>query len=184
VEPSSRTDDTTRLQSFCTYLADCQRPIFLYAMSLLHRVADAEEVLQQTNLVLWQKFQEFDPRLDFVKWACGIARYEALRVREKQPLERRLFSDPFFRSLAAKSELSCDALDGRRNALEGCLKKLSEDDQSLVLGRYQPGATVTSMAQSLGRSPQAIRKSLRRIRAALMACILRTLAKQGLGERV
>jgi RNA polymerase sigma-70 factor (ECF subfamily) len=148
-------------------------------MWLLHSAADAEEVVQQTNLVLWQKFDDYDPAMDFVKWACGIARYEVLKFREKQPRDKQLFSDRFLSVLAAKSEPSVDLFDARRHALQCCLKKLAEGDRRLVLARYQPNATTATVAESLGRSVQGTRKALRRIRGALLACVLRTLTREG-----
>ena len=175
----NRTDQAPRPDWFATLLASCQRPVFLYAMWLLHSAADAEEVVQQTNLVLWQKFDDYDPAMDFVKWACGIARYEVLKFREKQPRDKQLFSDRFLSVLAAKSEPSVDLFDARRHALQCCLKKLAEGDRRLVLARYQPNATTATVAESLGRSVQGTRKALRRIRGALLACVLRTLTREG-----
>ncbi len=173
------TDQAPRPHRFATLLASCQRPVFLYAMSLLHSEADAEEVLQQTNLVLWQKFDEYDPGMDFVKWACGIARYEVLKFRERQPREKRLLSDRFLNMLAAKSEAAVGLLDARRRALQSCLQKLADSDRRLILSRYQPSATTVTVAESLGRSVQGTRKAMRRIRGALLACVLRTLTTEG-----
>jgi RNA polymerase sigma-70 factor (ECF subfamily) len=70
---------------FAALLASCQRPVFLYATSLLRNTAAAEEALQQTRVVLWQKFDRYQPGTDFVRFACGVARNEALKIRAKRP---------------------------------------------------------------------------------------------------
>jgi len=82
--------------------------------------------------------------------------------------------------LAAESLKSIDLLDARRDALRQCLARLSEADRQLVMGRYQAAATTRSVAEMLGRSIQGTRKALHRIRAALMACVQRTLAVERL----
>src|SRR5688572_953544 len=50
-----------------------QRRIYGYIATLLGNSSDVEEVFQQTSLLLWKKWQQFDPNCDFSRWACGIA---------------------------------------------------------------------------------------------------------------
>jgi RNA polymerase sigma-70 factor, ECF subfamily len=178
VEQSSMTSGAG-IEQFGQLLAKCQRPVFLYAMSLLHNAADAEEVLQETNVVLWQKFEQYRPGTDFVRWAYGIAYYEVLKVREKQSRRHRLFSDDFFARLAVEAQEPSELLEARRQALTGCLQKLAERDRTLILHRYQPSATTRSLAETLGRSLQGTRKSLHRIRSMLLHCVQRTLSREG-----
>lgn len=168
-------DENARVEAFTQLLATCQRRVFLYALNLVHNPADAEEILQQTNLVLWRKFDQFEPGTDFDRWACRIAYYEVLKAREKQG-RMRLLSGDFIDTMAAEAERSLDLLDDRREALSGCLKKLREKDRYLVMQRYQHRSTTRGVAEALGRSVQGTRKSLHRIRMSLLTCIERTLA--------
>jgi RNA polymerase sigma-70 factor, ECF subfamily len=172
-------EQSTAAEYFASLAVTCRRPVFLYAMSLLHNVADAEEVLQETEVVLWRKFDQYQPGTDFVRWACGIAHFEAMKIRTSRARDARLFSDGFVEMLAAESLKSPDLLETRRQALAQCLAKLSESDRQLVLGRYEPGATTRTVAKTLGRSVQGTRKTLHRIRKALLACVRRTLAREG-----
>ena len=164
------------MERFAQLLARCQRRVFLYALGLVHHAADAEEILQETNLVLWRKFDQYQAGTDFGRWACRIAHYEVLKFREKAARRARLFSGPFIDSLAAEAEKSMDLLDARRKALTCCLGKLTRRDRQLVTLRYQQGATTRNVAEALERSVQGTRKALHRIRAALLTCIERTLA--------
>ncbi|MFH1922271.1 MAG: sigma-70 family RNA polymerase sigma factor [Planctomycetota bacterium] len=163
------------VERFTRLLARCQRPVFLYAVGLLHNAADAEDVLQETNVVLWQKFRQYQPGTDFVSWACRIAYYEVLKLCEKKAREDRLFSDGFLEVLAAESQRCVSELDDRRDALHDCLGKLSPNDNRLVELRYQPEATTRSVAEALGRSVQGTRRALHRIRTGLLGCVRRTL---------
>lgn len=171
-DPSSKA-----LEEFVQHLARCQRQVFLYALSLTHSTADAEDVLQETNLVLWKKWSQFQPGTDFAKWACQIAHYEVLAFRERQARQRRVLNPEVVHLLAAESTAALDEVDRRREAMEQCKEKLSRPDRELVLARYQPGANTRTLAEQYGRSEQAIRRSIHRVRQALLECIRRTMAQ-------
>ena len=179
IDPSGGESESSKAENFATLLATCQRQVFLYVMGLLHHAADAEEVLQETNLVLWRKFHEYQPGTEFGRWACSVAYYEVLKLREKKMRHGRIFSDEFIDSLAAAGPPPTDELESRREALQGCLAKLSQEDRQLVLSRYQPAANTRSVAGVLGRSAQGTRRALHRIRTALLVCIERTLSREG-----
>jgi RNA polymerase sigma-70 factor (ECF subfamily) len=105
------------IERFVRLLALCQRRIFVYAMSLLHDPDDAEDVLQETNLVLWKKFKEYEPGTDFARWASRIAYHEALRVRRKKGRSRQRFSDDFIETtLSADCERTMGERDDRRSS--------------------------------------------------------------------
>ena len=38
-----------------------QRPVFLFILSQISNPTEAEEILQETNLVIWNKFEQFEP---------------------------------------------------------------------------------------------------------------------------
>ena len=42
---------------------------------------DAEDVLQEANLVLWRKFDQYQEGTNFFAWACQIIRYEVLKYQ-------------------------------------------------------------------------------------------------------
>ena len=167
-----------KVERFAQLLATCQRRGFLYALGLVHNSADAEEILQETNLVLWRKFDQYEPGTEFARWACRIAYYEVLKFREKRARGERIFTSDFIETLATESERSMDLLDARRDALVRCLEKLRKSDRQLILRRYQERATTRTVAEALGRSVQGTRRALHRIRMALLACVERTLAAE------
>lgn len=171
--------EASTVERFAQLLATCQRRVFLYVLGLVHSAADAEEVLQETNLVLWRKFDQYQPGTAFDRWACRIAYYEVLKFRDRKGHQEKLFSSEFVEALARDAEAAMDLLEARREALHGCLKKLSDKDRQLVMHRYEENATTPGVAASFGRSVQGTRKALHRIRMALLACIERTLAAEG-----
>jgi len=166
------------VEKFLELLAGCQRSVFVYAMSLLHDANDAEEVLQETNLVLWRKYDQYKPGTDFNAWACRIAHFEVMRIRQRRNREERLLSDNLLEMLATEYGRSTDVIEERRAALSRCLEKLRVEDRELVLQRYQPEGSTRRVAEALGRSVQGTRKSLRRIRRTLEKCVQRRVATE------
>ena len=165
-------------ERFARLLARVQRRIFVYAMTLLHDPNDAEDVLQETNIVLWKKFHEYEPGTDFGRWACRVAHFEVLKLRKKKGRGGMLLSDKFIETLVAGCERTMPKWDVRQDALRECMGKLNERDRDLVKSRYKPGATTRSVAEGLQRSVQGTRRSLLRIRNALSECVRRTLASE------
>lgn len=175
---NNMTRDGDAMERFVQLLATAQRPVFLCAVCLLHHAQDAEEVLQETNLVLWRKFDQYQPGTDFVAWACRIARLESLQYRRRKRRDAIPFSDEFLERLADEVEQHVDHWSDRRTALASCLEKLPTADRTLVERRYQWPTSTRELAAMLGRSDQGVRRSLQRIRTALLQCIERATAAE------
>jgi len=172
-------DQDAPTADFVALLATCQRPIFLYAMSLLGNVDDAEEVVQESGLVLWKKFHEYQPGTNFIRWACQIARYQSLKVRARRFRGPQIFSNDFLAMFVAASEERSQAeLESRQQAFSQCMQKLSASDQDLIARRYRKGDSTRDVAVSLNRSVQGTRRSLQRIREALARCVRLKLARE------
>lgn len=162
---------------FVTQLTGYQRRLFGYIATLLPNPADTEEVLQQTNMVLWSKAHEFEPGTSFRAWSFRIAHLEVLGFLRRGSRERHLFGGALVETMAAEVE----AFDSERptQALRTCLEKLSAADRDLIGRRYAVGATVKQVAESQNRPASSIYRSLDRIRYWLLECIQRALAAEG-----
>ena len=167
---------------FAERLARHQTQLFGYIYSLVRDVDDADDLFQQTSLVLWDKFDQFDPSRSFLAWACGVARFEVSNFVRHRGRRRLYFSDELCQMLIdAHEELDHDPDDSerRRVALAACLKKLRPGDQELVDACYERSARIPDVADRWGRSTQSIHNSLRRIRRTLFECVSRSLARGG-----
>ena len=92
--------DPTRVDEFVRLLAQNQRRLFIYVHTLVPHHADAEEVLQNTNLVLWREFGTFQPGTNFAAWSCRVALNQVLAWRKKRQRDRLQFSDEFLTTVA------------------------------------------------------------------------------------
>jgi RNA polymerase sigma-70 factor (ECF subfamily) len=152
-----------------------QTQLFGFIYSLVRDFNDADDLFQQTSLVLWRKFEEFDPARSFVAWACGVARFEVANFLRDRHRQRLYFSDDLsFLMIDVQAELEREHLEERRVALAECMKKLGERDQEILQNCYGGTDRIPEVARRWNRSTQSIHNTLRRIRRALYDCVLRT----------
>ena len=169
-----------RYQQFVVLFASHEPALHSFILSMLPNWSDADVVMQETSLVLWKKFDEFEPGSSFLNWGCQIARFEALNWRKKQSRDRHIFSDELTSVIADEGAEDLELHESQRRALEGCLRTLTDLDRDLVEQCYANGAVIKEIAQHSGRSPNALYKLLNRTRVKLMRCIERALATEGL----
>jgi RNA polymerase sigma-70 factor (ECF subfamily) len=174
------TQDVQLLKAeFARFLAENQARLYGYIHSLVPDLNHADDLFQQTALVLWGKFSEFDRSRSFFAWACGVARFEAANYVRALARQRRFFGDELSLLLVeAHEEMDDDELDDRRRALSKCVEKLNPADRALLTECYLDPAGVPAAAARRSRSPHSIYNSLRRIRQVLLECVTRSLARQ------
>ena len=156
---------------FVAHVIDMQRNLFAYILTLLPNLEDANEVLQQTNLVLWSKRDEFRPGSDIQAWACRIAYYEVLAHRQRRRRDRLRFDNDLVEQMAGEAVTQLVDSESELEALARCTDELSPSDRELLALRYQDTLSTLQIAAKVGRSAVAIRKALFRIRAVLHRCV-------------
>ncbi len=93
--------EAERKHQFAELLREHHRDLFNFIFSLVHHHADAEDVFQQTTLVLWRKFDDFVIGTNFPAWATRVAH---LTARDFVRSRRRYvpsFSDELLESIAS-----------------------------------------------------------------------------------
>jgi RNA polymerase sigma-70 factor (ECF subfamily) len=153
-----------------------QRRLYLYILAQVGRPTDAEEILQETNLIIWRKADRFTPGTSFFAWSSRIATFEVLKHRERRGREKLRFTPEFVEAIAQDAAEASEQWEERRRALSICLGKLRPRDRELVERRYAPGENGKSVAEDLNRPINAVYQSLGRIRRTLMECVNRQLA--------
>jgi RNA polymerase sigma-70 factor (ECF subfamily) len=168
-------------EDFVRLFTRYQRKVYWYIFALLHDPHDAEEVFQETAIVLWQKFATFQPGTSFVAWACRVAYNKVLRFRDDHKRDVPCFSSLFMEEVAPEllAVIDMDATDLLHEQLAECMGRLSPQDRDLIERRYKPGATTKRVAAEVGRSTDAVYKALNRIHQALFDCMSRGLLRGG-----
>ncbi len=155
-----------------------QRRLFLFILAQVPNATEAEEILQETNLVIWRKSFAYRPGTNFYAWVCRIAALEVLKHRDRRRKTGVPLSDRLVELVAREAEDNLESLEARRRALLVCLERLAPADRELIRRRYAPGQSGKTVAQTLGRPANSVYQSLSRIRRALFDCVKRRLAAE------
>ena len=163
---------------FVELLSRNQHRIYGFIYALLPNYTDAEEILHQTTVVLWRKWEQLTDDDDFLPWACGIARNEIrnyLRLHERR---NEYLSDELLESLVTNVERMQPLLIDRTEALVHCVEELDPADRDLLSECYSGETPIRSVADRHEIAPNALYKKLARLRRILFICIERRLASE------
>lgn len=164
-------DPAAAQQRFLSLFLRSEREVFRYVAALVPNVADAEDIVQQTALVLWEKFAAYDPGQPFTPWACRFALNKTRQWIERKQRWQALLEGGLAEELAQRREELRPEFDLRLGHLEKCLGKLPGEQLSLVEGYYYRRDGMEKLATNSGRTVAATYKMLQRVRLALQACI-------------
>ena len=114
---------------------------------------NVRDVLQDVNVVIWQKAADYVEGTDFWRWASQIAYFEVLTYRKRRGRDRLVFDDDLLASVAVEADRQMASIDADLVALRRCVEKLPSPDQDLVRERYSLGSSVKRLAELLGKSP-------------------------------
>ena len=157
---------------FARQITEHQRNLFGYIYSLLGNDASSWDVLQETNLVLWRKQEEFQAGTNFKAWAFTVCRFQVMafiRDRKRSPLD--VLTVELLESFAADAEEAALEYEPRLRALKECRKELTEKSLRLLDLHYRDRMPLESVGKATGLTANGVKQALFRARRALMACI-------------
>lgn len=161
-----------KIQEFIRVLSGGQLRIYTYIMAVVANRNDADDIMQQTMLMMWQKFDTFEPGTDIVAWGIAIARYLIMEFRRKQKKDSRIrFSERTFVELEREAKGRLEDTEDYVKSLRHCVEKLSSRDKTLVDLRYEQGVTVKDISIRMSRTVQNVYYHLSRIHSLLLACV-------------
>ncbi len=165
-------------EEFVQLFTRYQRRIFLFILGQVPNPTDAEEVLQETNIVMLRKCDQFQLGTNFLAWACSVARYEILKYRDRHKRDRLTFSTDFLQLVEGETVRRAELQDARREALAKCIGALTDSDRRLIQLRYSTGSNGQNVAEAVGRPANSVYQSLSRIRRVLLECVNRKVASE------
>ena len=163
-------------EQFVRLLSTHEGKLKAFLRPLLPKWEDVEEAAQETSLIAWKKFAQFEPGSDFGAWLLTIGRFEALKLRRSIFKDRLVFREELWDVILEESVSETQNLQAERQALNGWLQKLQPDQREWLVAVYQPGARMHEVAETSGRSAIAFYKTIQRLRSLLLNCIQRQVA--------
>lgn len=154
----------------------------LYLRSALRHPDLEDEIFQEALIVAWRRIGDYDTERPFGAWLRGIAgrlmlAHRRARGRAAVSLEPELLE-------ALEGECSefqrqrGDTLDEKLEALQNCVEQLPPASRKAIDLRYSDGLRGQDLAQTLGSSFEAVKKTLQRTRARLLDCVERKLGME------
>ena len=168
--------DTHQTERFVQNLAEAQNRLYGYVFSLVGNHARAADVVQETNLVLWRKIDEFAADKPFLPWAFAIARFQVLAHLRDQNRDRMLLDPELLDALGEQAEQQSLEFDEVRIALRTCLSLLPANQRELVDHRFARTLSMQQIADATNRTVSSVKVALMRIRRQLAECIEQRLA--------
>ena len=154
------------------------RKVFGYILALVLDRAAAEDIFQETCVILWKEFPSFERDRSFLNWANGIAFNQVRKYRRKYQNKRLIFSDSLVTELAEDVSGMIEDLSQRQLALTQCMQKLSDRERELIDAYYGDQETAATVAGRWKCSSHAIYKTIKKIRKALFDCVNRRLSSE------
>ena len=130
----------------------------------LHRYEDeVDDVLQETNITLMKKKEDFDPSRNFLPWALSIARFTLLAHRKKRArdLNKLSYDSRIYDFLSDKEddtvrkEILYESEVERLRLVEVIKLKLGRKSR-FVFDRLLDGKSCAQIGEEMGRSASAV----------------------------
>jgi RNA polymerase sigma-70 factor (ECF subfamily) len=150
-----------------------RRSLTAYAFTCCRDLSLAEDIVQETILIAFQKRDQYFPEAEFGGWLVSIARHVWFRERDRRRIVHdasRVIHDNA--SLLFDRENYGDDLWGReREALQGCLGRLGEVDRELIRVHFTEQLKYAEIAGLMQRTLVWVKVRMFRARMTLLECV-------------
>ena len=164
---------------FVEMLTQHQRRLYGYIYSLVPNASDADDLLQETNIALWQNKSEFQLGTNFLTWACRIAFFRVKNFLKTKNRSRLYFSEELLSELSDIRMDQTEIHTIHSMLLVNCLQKLSTESRELLKLRYDGSHSMQEVAKQMGRPVGSLYNTLSQIRLKLWECIRFALKEEG-----
>ena len=166
-------------REFVHLMSASQMNIYAYIMSIVGNSSDADDIMQNTSVLMWERFSEYESGTDFKRWGISIAYYKIkeFRKQNKQPQ----FNDEVFEKIHDQAHEEVGNMNLFIEKMRVCLTRLSQADLDIVKLRYQSGYSIKKVALRFNTSVQAVYMKLSKIHGILSRCIKLSIMQESIG---
>ena len=163
--------DVNTTEDFIQLMTEYQGRMYAYILSLMANPDAANDILQETNLVLWRKSTEYQLGTNFKAWCFRIANFQVMAYRQRKLRDRLVFDDDFMMTLSVDASSYDETYESRQKKLVVCMNKLPNRQRDLIERRYSIGASIKKIADELKSTANSIAQALFRARNNLIECV-------------
>lgn len=172
-EENSAASGPEEEKDFETLVRENHRELLVYALALTKNPATAQDIVQDSFVIAFEKQDTFDVTRDFGTWMRGIVRNKWREWVRKN--SRYYLSDDDLAIMDADiAKWQGEKATGDSSAfdrLDQCLKRLPDNLRETIYAFYYEGRTGEEVSELLGVAPAAVRKRLQRARQLLKECV-------------
>ena len=147
-----------------------KKRLYAYIYAFVLDKAAADDIFQETSVILWKEFETFERGTSFRKWSNTIV-FNCVRTYRRQ--QKKLvsgLSDELLEQLSAVAAHH-ENTDQRWSMLQHCVSHLTTSAHQLYYGFYIENLSAQALADKTGRSIFGIRKSIHLLRRKLFDCV-------------
>jgi RNA polymerase sigma-70 factor, ECF subfamily len=166
-------------EEFAHLVTEAQQRLYAYIYSLTGNSAASWDILQETNMVLWKKRDQFEAGTNFRAWSHSIGRFQVmayLRDRKREPL--CLLTPEILEKLQEESQPEFENYEARLKALATCLQRLKPNAATMIRLHYTEKRSLLQVGEHLQMTVNAVKQSLFRARRNLRDCVDLTIAQK------
>lgn len=147
-----------------------RKRIYAYIYAYVMDKAAADDIFQETSMILWREFDKFEPNSSFTKWANAIV-FNRVRVYRRNNNKLTFGLSEELMNEISDSVSFDETRENRWAALQACRAQLLAADHHLYEDFYLKNLKAQQIADNTGRSIYAIRKSIHKLRKKLFDCV-------------
>lgn len=173
-------NEQDRQELFSQLVSRHHSQLYAYIFAVVKNQEDTEDLFQSVCLILWKKFDLFQPNSSFFSWARQTAKFMLCSfLRHKRNMPNHASEELLEAIAGTVIKAQGDEVDLHLATLRRCKGKLSADDDELLRLRYVEDLNTVEIAERLQRLRPNVSRSLNRIRRLLFECVRLELARQG-----
>ncbi|MEN6308366.1 MAG: sigma-70 family RNA polymerase sigma factor [Anaerohalosphaeraceae bacterium] len=166
----------SRYEEFLNLFRTNEDRIFGFILTFLPNFAKAEDILQETMIIMWRKFDEFESGTNFAAWGIKIARYNLYKFHENHQAGVVRFDSDAIEAISQQvGDMDTRKTNSYIDALLHCFEKLGSQGRQLMLLKYEQNFKVQEISEKIGRSIRDTYRILSRIQHTLHECTSQTL---------
>lgn len=164
-----------KYEYFLKLFMENQSKIYGFIMRLLPNYAIADDIMQDTLIIMWQKFPNFRQGSDFYAWSKQIVRFKVMDyIKNNKKRSMVNFSEDVIEKLSVE-EYSNASQTVYDEALHNCIDKLKGSSRELIRMRYAGEMKIQQIAAKLDATYSSVAKQMSRIHHSLKKCVVKTL---------
>ncbi|MHC4246340.1 MAG: sigma-70 family RNA polymerase sigma factor [Planctomycetia bacterium] len=148
--------------------------LMAFIRAMVRNNALAEDVFQETFMVAWRRFEDFDRDRPFGPWLRGIAHRTALAMMRKTRKEFAVDTAvvDMIESHAARHErVSMSEASSVVEMLNECVGRLPDRYREVIEVLYRGRRSISEVAEATDAGPEAVKKRLQRARGMIAECL-------------